>query len=205
MSRSSRCMRKVALVGAGDKFGVRKASYRDLIWEAGKACFDSAPGAQAARPRGPGGGLGDARAYGLSEPHRVAGRGGPGDPAERAERAHRAHVRLGHRGHPLRLRLHRRRPRRSRDGARRGEAEPALGRRGHPEHGDRGGSGVGGRLRPHRAAVLRAGRPAAHGRSTGRRRSSSRWWASRTTPTRPRTRPPISTRAPRSTRCWARG
>ena len=37
-------MRKVALVGAGvTKFGVRKASYRDLIWEAGKACFDSAP------------------------------------------------------------------------------------------------------------------------------------------------------------------
>jgi acetyl-CoA C-acetyltransferase len=35
-------MRKVALVGAGvTKFGVRKASYRDLIWEAGKACFDS--------------------------------------------------------------------------------------------------------------------------------------------------------------------
>lgn len=37
-------MRKVALVGAGvTKFGVRKASYRDLIWEAGKACFDSIP------------------------------------------------------------------------------------------------------------------------------------------------------------------
>jgi acetyl-CoA C-acetyltransferase len=37
-------MRKVALVGAGvSKFGVRKATYRDLIWEAGKACFDSAP------------------------------------------------------------------------------------------------------------------------------------------------------------------
>ena len=37
-------MRKVALVGAGvTKFGVRKATYRDLIWEAGKACFDSAP------------------------------------------------------------------------------------------------------------------------------------------------------------------
>src|SRR5262245_23273986 len=37
-------MRKVALVGAGvSKFGVRKASYRDLIWEAGKACFDSVP------------------------------------------------------------------------------------------------------------------------------------------------------------------
>jgi acetyl-CoA C-acetyltransferase len=36
---------KVALVGAGvSKFGVRKASYRDLIWEAGKACFDSVPG-----------------------------------------------------------------------------------------------------------------------------------------------------------------
>jgi acetyl-CoA C-acetyltransferase len=38
-------MRKVALVGAGvSKFGVRKASYRDLIWEAGKVCFDSVPG-----------------------------------------------------------------------------------------------------------------------------------------------------------------
>ena len=37
-------MRRVALVGAGvSKFGVRKASYRDLIWEAGKACFDSIP------------------------------------------------------------------------------------------------------------------------------------------------------------------
>jgi acetyl-CoA C-acetyltransferase len=36
-------MRRVAMVGAGvTKFGVRKASYRDLIWEAGKACFDSA-------------------------------------------------------------------------------------------------------------------------------------------------------------------
>ena len=42
-------MRKVALVGAGvSKFGVRKASYRDLIWEAGKACFDSVP---AVRPK----------------------------------------------------------------------------------------------------------------------------------------------------------
>lgn len=37
-------MRKVALVGAGvSRFGVRKATYRDLIWEAGKACFDSVP------------------------------------------------------------------------------------------------------------------------------------------------------------------
>jgi len=37
-------VRKVALVGAGvSKFGVRKASYRDLIWEAGKACFDATP------------------------------------------------------------------------------------------------------------------------------------------------------------------
>lgn len=37
-------MRNVALIGAGvTKFGVRKASYRDLIWEAGKACFDSLP------------------------------------------------------------------------------------------------------------------------------------------------------------------
>jgi acetyl-CoA C-acetyltransferase len=35
-------VRRVALVGAGvTKFGVRKATYRDLIWEAGKACFDS--------------------------------------------------------------------------------------------------------------------------------------------------------------------
>jgi acetyl-CoA C-acetyltransferase len=42
-------MNKVALVGAGvTKFGVRKATYRDLIWEAGKACFDSAP---ALKPR----------------------------------------------------------------------------------------------------------------------------------------------------------
>jgi acetyl-CoA C-acetyltransferase len=42
-------MRPVALVGAGvGKFGVRKASYRDLIWEAGKACFDAVPGL---RPR----------------------------------------------------------------------------------------------------------------------------------------------------------
>jgi acetyl-CoA C-acetyltransferase len=42
-------MRKVALVGAGvSKFGVRRATYRDLIWEAGKACFDSVPGV---RPR----------------------------------------------------------------------------------------------------------------------------------------------------------
>lgn len=38
-------MRKVALIGAGvSKFGIRKATYRDLIWEAGKACFDSVPG-----------------------------------------------------------------------------------------------------------------------------------------------------------------
>jgi acetyl-CoA C-acetyltransferase len=42
-------MRRVAVVGAGvSKFGVRKASYRDLIWEAGKACFDSLP---AVKPR----------------------------------------------------------------------------------------------------------------------------------------------------------
>src|SRR5207247_4524404 len=42
-------MRNVALVGAGvSRFGVRKASYRDLIWEAGKACFDSMP---AVKPR----------------------------------------------------------------------------------------------------------------------------------------------------------
>ncbi|MGH7373073.1 MAG: thiolase domain-containing protein [Candidatus Rokuibacteriota bacterium] len=42
-------MRNVALVGAGvTKFGVRKASYRDLIWEAGKACFDSV---EAVKPR----------------------------------------------------------------------------------------------------------------------------------------------------------
>jgi acetyl-CoA C-acetyltransferase len=38
-------MRNVALIGAGvTKFGVRRATYRDLIWEAGKACFDSVPG-----------------------------------------------------------------------------------------------------------------------------------------------------------------
>ena len=44
-------MIKVALVGAGvTKFGVRKATYRDLIWEAGKACFDSVP---ALKPREP--------------------------------------------------------------------------------------------------------------------------------------------------------
>jgi len=37
-------MRRVALVGAGvSRFGVRKATLRDLIWEAGKACFDSVP------------------------------------------------------------------------------------------------------------------------------------------------------------------
>jgi acetyl-CoA C-acetyltransferase len=37
-------MRRVAVVGAGvSQFGVRKASFRDLIWEAGKACFDSVP------------------------------------------------------------------------------------------------------------------------------------------------------------------
>jgi acetyl-CoA C-acetyltransferase len=42
-------MRRVAVVGAGvSRFGVRKASYRDLIWEAGKACFDAVP---AVRPR----------------------------------------------------------------------------------------------------------------------------------------------------------
>ncbi|MBI2204485.1 MAG: thiolase domain-containing protein [Candidatus Rokubacteria bacterium] len=38
-------MKKVALIGAGvSKFGVRKATYRDLIWEAGTACFASVPG-----------------------------------------------------------------------------------------------------------------------------------------------------------------
>ena len=37
-------MRRVAVVGAGvSRFGVRKATFRDLIWEAGKACFDSIP------------------------------------------------------------------------------------------------------------------------------------------------------------------
>src|SRR6266511_1570694 len=37
-------MRGVAMVGAGvTKFGVRQASYRDLICEAGKACVDSIP------------------------------------------------------------------------------------------------------------------------------------------------------------------
>ena len=42
-------MRKVALVGAGmTRFGIRKATFRDLIWEAGKACFDSVPGVRPA-------------------------------------------------------------------------------------------------------------------------------------------------------------
>ena len=42
-------MNRVAMVGAGvTPFGVRKAGYRDLIWEAGKACFDSLP---AVKPR----------------------------------------------------------------------------------------------------------------------------------------------------------
>jgi acetyl-CoA C-acetyltransferase len=42
-------MRRVAVVGAGvSRFGVRKATYRDLVWEAGKACFDSVP---AVRPQ----------------------------------------------------------------------------------------------------------------------------------------------------------
>src|SRR5687767_2661348 len=46
-------MRKVALVGAGvSKFGVRKAGFRDLVWEAGKACFDSAPGLRPADLQG---------------------------------------------------------------------------------------------------------------------------------------------------------
>ncbi|HEV8674877.1 MAG TPA: 3-ketoacyl-CoA thiolase [Methylomirabilota bacterium] len=46
-------MRKVSLVGAGvSKFGVRKASYRDLIWEAGKACFDSVPAVKPADLQG---------------------------------------------------------------------------------------------------------------------------------------------------------
>src|SRR6266498_574352 len=41
-------MKRVAMVGAGvTKFGVRKASYRDLIWEAGKACFDTLPALRA--------------------------------------------------------------------------------------------------------------------------------------------------------------
>jgi acetyl-CoA C-acetyltransferase len=40
----ARGMNRVALVGAGvTKFGVRKATYRDLVWEAGKACFDAVP------------------------------------------------------------------------------------------------------------------------------------------------------------------
>jgi acetyl-CoA C-acetyltransferase len=46
-------MRRVALVGAGmTRFGVRKATYRDLIWEAGKACFDSVPGLRPAALEG---------------------------------------------------------------------------------------------------------------------------------------------------------
>jgi acetyl-CoA C-acetyltransferase len=37
-------MRQVALVAAGmSRFGVRQATFRDLVWEAGKACFDSNP------------------------------------------------------------------------------------------------------------------------------------------------------------------
>src|SRR5262249_55978505 len=48
-----RPMRNVALVGAGvSKFGVRKATYRDLICEAGKACFAAVP---ALRPAALGG------------------------------------------------------------------------------------------------------------------------------------------------------
>jgi acetyl-CoA C-acetyltransferase len=44
-----RSMRRVAVVGAGvSRFGVRRASFRDLVWEAGKACFDSLP---AVKPR----------------------------------------------------------------------------------------------------------------------------------------------------------
>ena len=46
-------MRKVALVGAGvSKFGVRRATFRDLIWEAGKACFDSVPALRPAHLEG---------------------------------------------------------------------------------------------------------------------------------------------------------
>ena len=42
-------MRRVALVGAGmARFGVRQAGFRDLVWEAGKACFDSVPGVRPA-------------------------------------------------------------------------------------------------------------------------------------------------------------
>ncbi len=46
-------MPKVALVGAGmARFGVRKATFRDLVWEAGKACFDSVPGLRPAGLQG---------------------------------------------------------------------------------------------------------------------------------------------------------
>jgi acetyl-CoA C-acetyltransferase len=46
-------MRRVALIGAGvSKFGVRKATFRDLVWEAGKACFDSVPGLRPADLQG---------------------------------------------------------------------------------------------------------------------------------------------------------
>jgi acetyl-CoA C-acetyltransferase len=42
-------MKRVAVVGAGvSRFGVRQATYRDLIWEAGKDCLDAVP---ALRPR----------------------------------------------------------------------------------------------------------------------------------------------------------
>jgi acetyl-CoA C-acetyltransferase len=46
-------MRRVAVVGAGmAKFGVRKATFRDLVWEAGKACFDSVPAVKPADLQG---------------------------------------------------------------------------------------------------------------------------------------------------------
>ena len=157
-------MRKVALVGAGmTRFGVRKATYRDLIWEAGKACFDSVPGRAAGRSRGDRGGLGHAGAHGVPEPHLLARRRGARHQAEPALRPDRAHVRLRHRRAPVRLRVHRGRPRGPRHGPRRGEAERADAGRGPPQHGHGRRPRVGGGPRAHRAALLRPGGPGAHG------------------------------------------
>ena len=182
-----------------------QGDYRDLIWEAGKACFDSVPGREAEGPRRARGRLRHARAHRVPEPHLVAGRRGARHPAEHAQRAHRAHVRLRHRRHPLRLRVHRRRPRRPRDGARRGEAQPAERRRGDPQHGHRRGPRVGGGVRAHRAALLRAGRPAPHGRVRHHRGAAGAGGREEPHARRPRTPTPTSTRAPRSIRCSARG
>ena len=110
-------MRKVALVGAGvSRFGVRKASYRDLIWEAGKACFDSMP---AVKPRDV-----EGLVVGSVMPERTAFQSHIASMAAEAlgikptaaQRPDRAHVRLGDRRYPLRLRVRRGRPRRPRHG-----------------------------------------------------------------------------------------